>query len=298
MRIDEILKLSDGTRFSLEVFPPKVRSRQGMKLQQRLSNIFDTIEILTRYDPAFVSVTYNTDNLTKATSIPVAAIVKERFKIETIAHLTCINTPKRELRRTFDVLEYFNIKNILALRGDLQPRCDVDSECLNYASDLVRETSSMDLDLSIGVASYPEGHPDCVNERGERDLETDRMNLINKINLGADFTITQLFLDNRVFFDMVDHLRKAGVDIPIIPGIMPMINRSNLKVVHNLTGASIPGDLSARIQDNVGDPEEIFEIGIEHAVRQCKGLMDRVPCIHFYTMDTWEATDRIIRELI
>ncbi|MGA1821408.1 MAG: methylenetetrahydrofolate reductase [Thermoplasmatota archaeon] len=298
MRIDEILDQSDGTRFSLEVFPPKARAKQGMKLQQRLSNIFDTIEILMRYDPAFVSVTYNTDNLTKATSIPLAAIIKERFKIETVAHLTCINTPLRELEKTFDVLEYFNISNILALRGDLQPQCPVDSECLRYASDLVRETRSRELGLSIGVACYPEGHPDCINEKGERDLGADRRNLINKINMGADFAITQLFLDNGVFFNMTDHLRKAGVDIPIIPGIMPIINRSNLKVVRNLTGASIPDSLSNRIRDNITDPEEVFEIGVEHAVRQCKELMDNVPSIHFYTMDTWEATDRIIRELI
>lgn len=298
MRIEKILEQSDGTRFSLEVFPPKARAKKGMKLQQRLSNIFDTIEILMKYDPAFVSVTYNTDNLTKATSIPVAAIIKERFKIETVAHLTCINTPLNELGRTFDVLEYFNIKNILALRGDLQTECGPDRNCLRYASDLVKEIQERGLDISKGVASYPEGHPECVAENGERNLEMDRKILKLKIDQGADFSITQLFLDNSTFFNMTEHMKKAGVSIPIIPGIMPIISKSNLKVVKNLTGAMVPNILVERIQNNIDDPEEVFEIGVEHAVDQCKELMDKVPCIHFYTMDTWEATDRIIRELI
>jgi methylenetetrahydrofolate reductase (NADPH) len=251
-----------------------------------------------KYDPAFVSVTYNTDNLTKATSIPIAAIIKERFKIETVAHLTCINTPINELTRTFDVLEYFNIKNILALRGDLQTECGPGPNCLRYASDLVKEIQDRGLDISIGVASYPEGHPECVTENGERNLEMDRKILKLKIDQGADFSITQLFMDNSTFFNMTEHMKKARVRIPIIPGIMPIISKSNLKVVKNLTGAMVPNILVERIQNNIDDTDEVFEIGVEHAVGQCKELMDRVPCIHFYTMDTWEATDRIIRELI
>jgi methylenetetrahydrofolate reductase (NADPH) len=298
LRIENILKDSEGTRFSLEVFPPKARPIQGMKLQHRLSNIFDTVEILMRYDPAFVSVTYNTDNLTRATSIPVAAIIKERFKIETVAHLTCVNTPVNELSRTFDVLEYFNIRNIMALRGDLQPECRLEPDCLRFASDLVKEVQDRGLDVSIGVASYPEGHPECVTKNGERDIELDRKNLLFKIAQGADFTITQLFLDNSSFFDLKGYLDRSGIDIPIIPGIMPIISKANQKVLKNLTGASVPKELSRRISENIDDQEEVFEIGVEHAVSQCKDLMDKVPCIHFYTMDSWEATDRIIMELI
>ena len=298
MRIEEILKEDGQTRFSLEVFPPKTRSRGGITLQQRLSHIFDTIEILSRYDPVFVSVTYNTDNLTKATSIPVAAIIKERFKIETIAHLTCINTLVNEVERTLDVLEYFNIRSILALRGDRQSEQSGQKNELLYASELVGRIKASRKDMSVGVASYPEGHPECVDERGARDLERDLDHLEKKIGEGADFTITQLFLDNSVFLRMKKRLEGSGVEIPIIPGIMPMISKGNLNVVRNLTGAGIPEGLSRRFEDSWEDPKEVFEIGIDHAVKQCKGLMDRVPCIHFYTMDAWEATDRIIKELI
>jgi len=298
LRVEEILEKSGTTRFSLEVFPPKARLGEKVKLQHRLSRIFDSVEMLLRYDPAFISVTYNTDNLTRATSIPVAAIIKERFGIETVAHLTCINTPREELERTFDVLDYFNITNILALRGDLKPDCELDRNCLRYASELVSEGQKRRDDISIGVASYPEGHPECTSKEGKRDLEKDRAYLLEKIEKGADFTITQLFLDNGFFFDMKNHLEKTGASIPIIPGIMPITTRGNLKVVRNLTGATIPEGLERRIEANVDDREEVFEVGVEHAVGQCRGLMDRVDCIHFYTMDTWEATDRIIRELV
>jgi methylenetetrahydrofolate reductase (NADPH) len=297
LRIEKALKDSEGTRFSLEVFPPKARDDKGINIKERLTNIFETIENLAKHDPLFVSVTYNTEHLTKATSIPIAAMIKERFGIETVAHLTCINTPVSELERTFTVLEYFNIESVLALRGDRPPTCGIAPDCLSHASDMVEQIRRSGRDLSVGVACYPEGHPESVDVRGIRSIDIDIANFNLKAASGADFAISQLFMDNSKFFSMVERIRSFGVDIPIIPGIMPLTGKGNLNMVKKLTGVSVPPELERRLL-NASDRAEGFEAGIEHAVKQCKGLMDRVPCIHFYTMDSYEATDRIIGELI
>ncbi|MCI0497542.1 MAG: methylenetetrahydrofolate reductase, partial [Thermoplasmata archaeon] len=171
MKVSEILENADRTLVSLEVFPPKVaHTPGGPTIQQHLSNIFDTVERLSRFEPAFVSVTYNPEGKTRATSIPVAAIIKQRFGIESVAHLTCIATPREDLRRTLDVLDYFDIDNILALKGDRPVDHVHDPSCMTYASELVTEVRRHGHDFCIGVAGYPEGHPECTGEDGRRDL--------------------------------------------------------------------------------------------------------------------------------
>jgi len=298
MYVSEILQETDETRFSLEVYPPKTPgSKKVRSLQKHLSAIFDTVEHLRTFDPIFISVTYNPEGKTRATSIPIAAIIKQKFRIESVAHLTCIVMPRDELKRTLDVLDYFRIENILALRGD-KPKDYVPLENpMDYASDLVAEIKRHDSHFCIGVAAYPEGHMECVNGSGERELERDLANFELKVKQGALFSISQLFLENAMYFDFLERSRKSGIEIPIIPGIMPLTDYKSLRVFHDLCGASIPPSLRQKIEDNKDDPEEIREIGVEHAIGQCKGLMDRVPCIHFYTMDKWEPTERIITEL-
>lgn len=298
MKVSDILKAAEGPLISLEVFPPKVTyTPEGPTIQQHLSNIFDTVEHLGRYEPAFISVTYNPEGKTKATSIPVAAIIKQRFGIESVAHLTCIATPRDDLVRTLNVLDYFDIDNVLALQGDRPEGHVHDPSCLRYASELVAEIRRHSHDFCIGVAAYPEGHPVCVDGEGRRDLDRDVVHFRHKVDQGADFAITQLFLDNGHFHRYVARVRAAGVHIPIIPGIMPVINRNILGIVQRLCGASVPDGLARRIEDLRDDPAEVMEIGIDHAVRQCKNLVDRVPCIHFYTMDMWEPVERIIEGL-
>jgi len=298
MKVSDILASSEGTRFSLEVYPPKVtRSAKGPPIQQQISDIFETVEHLLRYDPAFLSITYNPEGKTKATSIPLAAIIKQRFKIESVAHLTCIATAKDELERTLEVLNYFDIENILALRGDRPKDFEPRSDGMSHACDIVSEVVRHKRDFCIGVAGYPEGHPECVGLFGQRDLPEDMTNFKAKVDRGAGFAITQLFLDNEVYFAFVERARKAGVEIPILPGIMPVINYNIIDIVKGLCGATIPEGLARKVEENKDDPEEIKSIGIDHAIVQCKGLMDKVPCIHFYTMDLWEPTERIIEGL-
>jgi methylenetetrahydrofolate reductase (NADPH) len=236
--------------------------------------------------------------MTKTTSIPIAAIIKDRFGIETVAHITCINMRINYLLKTFDVLNYFDIKNILALRGDKPENYILKDGYLNFASSLVEEIRLYDQTFSIGIACYPEGHPECLDKNGKKDKEKDFNFFVEKAKKGADYAITQLFLDNSFYFDFVDKVKRRGINIPIIPGIMPIISLNNITMIKKLTGVSIPHSLERKIIENSEDKIEIYEIGIEHALKQCNSLMNKVPCIHFYTMDMWKPTDRIIRELL
>ncbi len=295
MKVSDILASSEEMQISLEVYPPKTtHTPGGQPIQQHISSIFETIDRLMRFNPAFVSVTYNPEGQTRATSIPIAAILKQRFKVETVAHLTCIATSPEELDRTLDVIEFFGINNILALRGDRPQGKELIAGGLEHASDLVSAIKAHSHDFCIGVAGYPEGHPECTGPGGERDLGQDLVNFKTKVDQGANFAISQLFFDNASFFDYVERVWEMGLKIPIIPGIMPIISHDTVTIVQKLCGATVPNSLEQKIKTSWDEPEEIMAIGIEQATKQCRELADKVPCIHFYTMDKWEAVEQII----
>ena len=295
MKVSDILARSEVTRFSLEVYPPKITiTPSGPTLPQSFSDILDTVEHLKEFDPAFVSVTYNPEGKNKATSIPLAAIIKQRYKIESVSHLTCIATPRKELRRTLDVLEFFDIENVMALRGDRPKDMAPERAGPEHACELVGEIMRHESKFCVGVAAHPEGHPECVDGESKRDLAKDMRNFKEKVQEGASFAITQLFLDNKAYFDFVDRARKEGIVIPILPGIMPVINYDVLKIVKGLAGASVPPSLQHKLDNCKDNPGEIWNVGIEHAIHQCRGLIDKVPDIHFYTMDMWKPVKAII----
>lgn len=299
MYVPHILEASGETRFSLEVYPPKAvpDPEDEMPLQRHLAAIFDTVEHLLPHDPAFVSVTSSPGGKTRTTSIPVAAMIRERFRVEPVVHLTCMATPVPRIPRVLEVLHYFEIQNILAVRGDA-PDGSVDPlPRPRYASDLVREIRSRDPGFCIGVAGYPEGHPECRGPDNLPDLAADTDHFRTKIAEGASFAISQLFLDNHHFFDLVSRARARDIHIPILPGIMPLTDPETLGITTDLCRVTVPGSLMRRMDAAREDPGEMREIGIDHALRQCRGLMDRVPCIHFYTMDRWETVHRIIESL-
>jgi len=299
MDVASLLESTKETRFSLETYPPKTTRVCGeMSVQEHISKIFDTIEHLAPYKPLFASVTFNPEGKTKATSIPVASIINQRFGIEALAHLTSIGIPRDEVPRTLDVLDYFGIRNVLALRGDLPPEMEKDPGAMCHAADMVAVIKKHRRDFCVGVACYPEGHPECVDGRGARDLAGDMLFFKQKVSSGAGFAISQLFLDNSGFFGFVERARGEGIGIPIVPGIMPLVNYRNLRIVQNLCGVAVPNGLRKKLEDHSEEPAEVAEIGIEHAISQCRGLMDKVPCIHFYAMNQWEPTERIIKGLI
>ena len=299
MDVVSLLNSSKQTRFSLETYPPKTKRGKGEpSMQEHISKIFDTVEHLLPYKPLFVSVTYNPEGETRATSIPIASIIRQRFEIESLAHLTSIGLPRDEVPITLDVLDYFGIHNVLALRGDLPRESPRDPAAMCHAADMVAVIKKHRPNFCVGVACYPDGHPESVDERGERDLAADMGHFKRKVCSGAGFAISQLFLDNLSFFGFVQRARGEGIEIPIVPGIMPLVSFRNLRIVRTLCGVAVPHPLLKRLEDHREDASEITAIGIEHAVSQCKGLMDRVPCIHFYAMNQWEPTERIIKELI
>ena len=274
MKIIDILK-QDKPAFSFEFFPPK----DDVGFDQ----LFETIDNLKSWDPAFVSVTYGAGGSTRSKTIDLVGRIKKEIGLESMAHLTCVGHSSDEILKVLESIKEQNVDNVLALRPD---------NGFGYAEELVqfiRERFS----FCIGVAGYPEGHPESSNR------EEDLVHLKNKVLAGASFVVTQLFFDNKYYFDFVASLRKIGVDVPVIPGIMPIVNLKQIKRFTKMCGATVPPDLMVRLEKVQDDPESVCQIGIDHATNQCeKLLMQGAPGIHFYTLNRSRATLSVLEGLV
>ena len=275
MRIIELLK---NKKFfvSLEFFPPKDKALWP--------EFFKTIEKLRVIDPAFVSVTYGAFGSTQDYTKEITIRLKRDSGLEPMAHLTCVGASKENVRSFLESLFLNNVDNILALRGDPPEEGEVISELseFNYASDLVSFIRKDCFDCGIAVAGYPEGHPEAKG--ADEDLKF----LKFKLDKGADFVITQLFFDNNIYWDFVSRARAIGIDKPIIPGILPVAGLKGLKSILSKCGASIPDTFLKNLHaaHEKGGKEAVQALGIEHAVRQARGLMDKgAPGLHFYTLN-------------
>ena len=286
MKIIDILK-QDKPAFSFEFFPPK--DNDGF------DQLFETIDNLKSWDPAFVSVTYGAGGSTRSKTIDLVGRIKKEIGLESMAHLTCVGHSSDEILKVLESIKEQNVDNVLALRGD-PPAGETNftkpDHGFGYAEELVqfiRERFS----FCIGVAGYPEGHPECSNR------EEDLAHLKNKVLAGASFVVTQLFFDNKYYFDFVADLKKIGVDVPVIPGIMPIVNLKQIKRFTKMCGATVPPDLMARLEKVQDDPESVCQIGIDHAINQCeKLLMQGAPGIHFYTLNRSRATLSVLEGLV
>lgn len=283
MKIRDILKKGIFS-ISFEFFPPK--TEEGEK------QLFETIRKLEKVKPTFVSVTYGAGGSTRDRTRNVVKKIHEGTQLTVMAHLTCIAHTKEEL---IDILrDYRNIgiENVLALRGDV-PRDKPDwrppKGACKYAKELVELIKEKFNDkFSVGVASYPEGHPESPN------LEWEVKFFKEKVEAGADFSITQMFFVNEYYYRFVDVCEKAGINIPIIPGIMPITNFKQIRKFASLCGATIPQNLIDKMEKVEGNPEEIKKIGVEFAVNQCLDLIEQgVPGLHFYTLNKSDATLKI-----
>ena len=220
--------------------------------------------------------------------------IKRETEIEAMAHLTCVGVSRRELIEQLEVIRAAGIANVLALRGD-PPRGQrefiVHPDGLQYASELVvlaRETTG----LCLGAACYPEGHPET------RDLARDLKNCKAKVDAGAQFLVTQLFFDNRHYFDFVGRARASGIEVPILPGIMPITNVDQIERFTAMCGAQIPPMLAAALRARRADPESALQLGVAYATLQCADLLRRgAPGIHFYTLNRSSATRAILAAL-
>ena len=288
MRIDERLAASGEPCFSFEFFPP--RSEEGER------NLDEALGELSRLRPAFVSVTYGAGGTRaqREKTIEIVSRIKADHGLEAMAHLTCVNATVDDLRATLDRMREAGIQNVLALRGD-PPEARGDWTAaeggLGYSRELI-ELIRAEYDFTIGAACFPEVHIHA--ESAESDLRYCR----EKVEAGARFLITQLFFDNQVYWDFVSRAREAGIDVPIIPGIMPILNLDQIKRFTQMCGATIPERLLAELEHRADDPAAVRDLGVAYATLQCAELLaNGAPGIHFYTLNRSPATRAILGAL-
>lgn len=268
---------------SFEIFPPKK--------DYPVETIFDTLDQLKKLNPDYISVTYGAGGSSRERTKEIASRVKNNYAIESLAHLTCVGHSLDEIDTVLAALQAENIHNVLALRGD-PPQGDSSfsyDQCqLKHAVDLVKYIKAKG-SFCIGAAAYPEGHPQC--DRLSRDWDY----LKQKADSGVDFLITQLFFDNRVFYNFMENIRRIGIATPVSVGIMPVLNGKQIKRFISLCGASMPAKLLLIVEkygDNAADMEKA---GIEYASRQVADLLaNQVEGIHLYTMNKSRQVRQIL----
>lgn len=284
-------KIAVGEQFiSLEFFPPKDKKEWPA--------FFQVADRLSKLDPLFASVTYGAGGSTKGDTLEIVSRLKKEHGMETMAHLTCVGSYRGELQQFLDELSQAEVMNVLALRGD--PPLDASPEfsacrTLLHASDLVQFIKESHPELGIGVAGYPETHPEAV------DPDTDLSYLKLKLDLGAEFVITQLFFNNSQYFDFVARARAAGVDKPIIPGIIPVVSLKIIQRIVSLCGAKLPPSYLAELEeaDRSGGAAAVQQLGIAYARRQAEELLAAgVPGVHIYTLNRDEAVLKIAEGLL
>jgi len=286
MKIDRIIADADRPLFSFEFYPPK--SDAG----ERVLGL--ALESLRQLDPDFVSVTYGAGGSTRTRTLELTKWIKQELGIEAMAHLSCVGATEDELRAILDDMSAAGIENVLALRGD-PPRGETEWRPhpggLSYSTELAALISA-DYDACIGGACFPEVHPEAP------DFAHDLRFLREKVDSGVSFLITQLFFDNELYFRFVDQARAAGIEVPILPGIMPITNLGQIKTITGLCQASIPEALREALEWRSHDPEAVLQLGVSYATLQCAELLARgAPGIHFYTQNRSPATRAILSAL-
>jgi methylenetetrahydrofolate reductase (NADPH) len=286
MRIDEILATNERPTFSFEFFPPK--TPEGEK------NLYEALAALRPLEPDYVSVTYGAGGSTRATTLGIVSRIREQYGLEAMAHFTCVGATVPQLRETLDEMSTLGFDNVLALRGDPpagESEWTKTEGGLEYSRELV-EMITADYGFAIGAACFPETHIHATSP------EDDIRHLKEKVDAGVGFLITQLFFDNATYFDFVDRARAAGVEVPIIPGIMPITNIAQIEKITGLCGATIPDGLRRELHLREDDPAALTELGVAYATLQCTELLaGGAPGIHFYTLNRSPATRAILSAL-
>jgi methylenetetrahydrofolate reductase (NADPH) len=285
MRINEILA-AETPVFSFEFFPPKTEAGE--------QNLYKALSELRPLDPSFVSVTYGAGGSSREKTIEIVKRIKEDFGLEAMAHFTCVGATVPELRATLDEMQEAGIENVLALRGD-PPEGQADwtktDGGLEYSHELV-ELIGGAYPFAIGAACFPETHIHA--ESAESDLRY----LTEKVRSGVDFLITQMFFDNSFYFDFVARARRAGVEVPIIPGIMPITRVGQVERMATMCGSAIPDGLRTELRARAEDAEAVLDFGVAYATLQCAELLAAgAPGVHFYTLNRSPATRAIVSAL-
>ncbi|WP_338866898.1 methylenetetrahydrofolate reductase [NAD(P)H] [Myxococcus stipitatus] len=273
--------------FSFEFFPPKT--------DEGVANLLRTLEDLAPLEPGFVSVTYGAGGSTRDRTLELVTRIKAETSIEAMAHLTCVGHTREELRELLQKLADARLDNVLVLRGDppLGQKTFTPAEGgFTYASELVRFIREEDFNFCMGGACYPEGHVETASR------DDDLRHLKAKVDAGLDFVVTQLFFDNAFYFDFVERARRAGINVPIVPGIMPITNYEQVQRFTRMCGATVPMRLGLQMERVKDQPDAVVQLGVAHATVQCMELLSRgVPGIHFYTLNKSPATRMIVSAL-
>lgn len=280
MSISNILSTRKPS-ISFEFFPPKTLAIEKV--------LFDTIDSLQEEHADFSSVTFGAGGSTADKTFDWIKYIKDTCSYETMMHITCVGFNKATLDGILDKLEDAGIENVLALRGDLPKESNAPAGDFKYASDLVEYISSRNK-FCIGVAGYPEKHPE--SENFEKDIEM----LKYKVDKGASFIITQLFFNNEYFYRFRERCEKTGINVPIVAGIMPIINYSQIERFQVMCSSHIPSELIKSMEGK--SEEDVAKIGIDYAVTQCEDLVAKDTAgLHFYTLNRSTATKKILDKL-
>lgn len=315
MKITEHISQAKSTLFSLEIIPPK----KG----DSIKNLFSQIDPLMEFKPPFIDVTYHREEYVykerengllekksikkRPGTVGICAAIKNHYEVDPVPHIICGGFSKEETENALIDLNFLGIDNVLALRGDSIKSEDSfipEPDGNAYASDLVDQVSKMNKgeyleeelqnaipsDFCIGVAGYPEKHFEAPN------MDFDLNWLKKKVELGAEYIVTQMFFDNNAYFKFVEDCRSIGIDVPIIPGLKPIATKKHLTVLPKIFKIDVPKELEREIV-KCADNTAVKELGIEWGIQQCKELIEKgVPVLHFYSMGKSDAIQRIARE--
>lgn len=273
---------------SFEIFPPKPDAD--------VSVVYKTIDGLVDLNPDFISVTYGALGSTRGNTVEMASYIQQVHHKEALAHLTCIGADRAEVKRVLEALEQAGVQNVLALRGDLPTGYEASvnengqtaEKPYLFAKDLVADVRQY-THLSVGAACYPEGHLSSPSP------ELDILYIKEKVDAGVDFLITQLFLDNELFYDHLNKLRRNGVNVPVIAGIMPVLNQKQIAKISELSGCRLPAKFKRMLERYEGDELALKQAGTAYAIEQIIDLYAwGVDGIHLYTMNRIDTTREII----
>ena len=280
MKIIDVLK-KDSLSISFEVFPPKYdTSFESVKV---------ATEEIAKLKPAFMSVTYGAGGGTSRYTLEIAKNIMEHYSVPTLAHLTCVSSTKETVKQQISDMQKAGIENVMALRGDRLP--DAENHGISdykYAIDLIRELKSCGADFCIGGACYPEVHPESVSQK------EDIRHLKEKVEAGCDFLTTQMFFDNNLLYNFLYKIREAGIDVPIVAGIMPITNANQVERAIKLSGSFMPQRFKSIVDKFGGDPLAMKQAGIAYATDQIIDLFaNNIINIHIYSMNKPDVAEKI-----
>lgn len=283
MKIIQRLK-EDRINISFEIFPPKTNAG--------FQSVLNAGNEIAELHPDFISVTYGAGGGTRDNTVKMASHIKNDLGVESLAHLTCVSSTRSEIRNIISQLQEEKIENILALRGDIPEHMDFPMpDQYHYAYELIHDIKEQG-DFCIGAACYPEGHIENIHK------QDDIRYLKEKVDCGVDFLMTQMFFDNSILYNFLYQIREAGINVPVLPGIMPVTNRKQMKRICSLSGTMIPERFKAVVDKFGENPKAMQQAGIIYATEQIIDLLaNGVKNIHIYSMNKPEVARGIMSNL-